>query len=178
MATRPKNDKMGSISGAIPKLTPKPMPKKKAMGGPTGKPAPKYDKNGNRILSGTGSVTPNKRMPDLQKPGGIRDKAVTPAKPKKATPKAMPKFSAKMNQANPGKGSSVASVAKKVVSNLPAVLAARGAVKIGTTIGKAARNVVSPPKVEKKLMKSSRTYMTKGGLVRKTLKTNVPRKVK
>lgn len=69
-----------------------PTPKKKAMGGPSSKPAPKYDKNGNRILSGTGSVTkPPARMPDLKRPGGLLDKAVTPAKPKKATPKATPK---------------------------------------------------------------------------------------
>jgi hypothetical protein len=62
-------------------------PKRSAMGGPTGKPKPSTD--GTRILPagpGTGTIKPPKRMPAIQKPGGIRDKSVAPAKPKKAKP--------------------------------------------------------------------------------------------
>ena len=44
------------------------------------KPVIKYDKNGNRILSGTGSTTKNERMPELKRPGGIAGKAVNPPK--------------------------------------------------------------------------------------------------
>jgi hypothetical protein len=91
MATRPKNDKMGSIMGPAPKLTPKPMPKKKAQGGPTGKSAPKYDANGKRILSGTCSTTSNQRMPELKKPGGISGAAAKPKATPNPSPKATPK---------------------------------------------------------------------------------------
>lgn len=133
--------KPGLIAGPAPKLTPKAMPKKKAMGGPTGKPKPKYDSNGKRILTGTGSVTKNQRMPELKRPGGISGAATKKVAPKvgakagsaaggaKATPKAAPKFSAKMNQANPGKGMSAGSFAKKVVMNFPPVALAAAGVK-------------------------------------------------
>ena len=54
------------------------MPKPKVL--PTAKPAIKYDKNGNRILPGTGYTTKNERMPELKRPGGIAGKAVNPPK--------------------------------------------------------------------------------------------------
>lgn len=57
------------------------------QGGPVGKPAPKYDSNGKRILTGTGSVIKNQRMPELKRPGGISGASAKP----KATPKATPK---------------------------------------------------------------------------------------
>ena len=56
----------------------------KKQGGPTGKPAPKYDKNGKRIFSGTGKTA--KPMPDLRKTGGVGGPAVKPKAGTKAGP--------------------------------------------------------------------------------------------
>ena len=86
---------MGSIMGPAPKLTPKPMPKKKATGGVTSKPKPSTGSM--KVFSGTGSVT--KPMPELRKSGGVGGMAVKPkaapkpaSKPKpKVTPKPKPK---------------------------------------------------------------------------------------
>jgi hypothetical protein len=127
MATRPKKDKMGSIIGPAPKLTPKARPKKKAQGGPTGKPAPKYDKNGKRIFSGTGTVTKSK---------------------------ATPKLSAAMNKpVSGGKGISLGSVAKRVKSTAKRVQTtareARDVVTAVGTVGKAAIMSKTTPKKEK-----------------------------
>jgi hypothetical protein len=47
----------------------------------------KYDKNGNRILSGKGSVTKNETFPELRKPGGIKGLALKPRPTSKATAK-------------------------------------------------------------------------------------------
>jgi hypothetical protein len=47
----------------------------------------KYDKNGNRILSGKGSVTKNETFPELRKSGGISGPALKPRPASKATAK-------------------------------------------------------------------------------------------
>jgi hypothetical protein len=68
-----------------------PKAKTPGMGGPAGKAKPST--SGTKIFGGTGSVTKNQRMPELQKPGSMRDRSVAPAKPKytllprKITPK-------------------------------------------------------------------------------------------
>jgi hypothetical protein len=67
------------------KVPAKPMPKPKVI--PTPKPPIKYDKNGIRILPGTGSVTKNETFPELRKPGGIKGPALKPRPTSKATAK-------------------------------------------------------------------------------------------
>ena len=66
-----------------------PTPKKKAMGGPTSKPAPSTGGK-KKIFIGVGTTSSNQKMPDVKFSKGMADKAVTFAKPKK-TPKAAPK---------------------------------------------------------------------------------------
>lgn len=83
MARRPKDEKIGSIIGPAPKLTPRPRLKTKEQGGKTNTPAPKYDQNGKRIFSGTGSTTPNKRLPDVKFSTDMRGTGVTPPPKKK-----------------------------------------------------------------------------------------------
>lgn len=72
-----------------------------AQGGMTGKPAPKYDSNGKRILTGTGSVTKNQRMPELKRPGGISGASAKPKATPKATPKAKPAVPSMVGSAKP-----------------------------------------------------------------------------
>jgi hypothetical protein len=51
--------------------------------GMTGKPAPKVDKSGKKVFSGTGSTTKAAKMPDLKKPSGVSGSTTkkAPAKP-------------------------------------------------------------------------------------------------
>jgi hypothetical protein len=62
--------------------------KKQGQGGPASKAAPKFNKDGIRIFSGTGSTTPNQKFPDVKFSKGMANKAVVKPKP---TPKATPK---------------------------------------------------------------------------------------
>lgn len=131
MATRPKNDKMGSIIGPAPRLTPKARPKKKAMGGPTGKPKP---------------LTPAAAAK-------AKAKAKANAQSKMAA-KTMPKLSAKMNKAVPGNsGLNIGGVVKRVKSTAKRVQTtareARDVVTAVGTVGKAAIMSKTTPKKEK-----------------------------
>lgn len=117
--------KPGLIAGAIPKLTPKAMPKKKATGGPTSKPKP-GGMTGKPRKPAMPNATPKDRPKLTPEQRRARAKAGNKAQDKKA---AMPMFSAKMNQANPGKGMSAGTFAKKVVMNFPPVALAAAGVK-------------------------------------------------
>jgi hypothetical protein len=82
----------GTIGGPAPKLPKKkkdvlipgsPAAKKAMAQGKTDSSKAKYDKNGKRIFSGTGSTTSNKRMPDVKFSTDVRGTGVTPAPKKK-----------------------------------------------------------------------------------------------